>query len=468
MVSIASNWAGDSGRPDGAKTDKIPLRDRYIWALDNEEILLSYAEKPKVNQGWMKADNPWQFLAACFEFKRFRDWQYSFFDDPPDVGLIDSELEKLGVDPYDFESSLECYIDGSNNGSQHLAALTRDEITAPHVNLVPLDLPGDLYKYVGDHVWNTLKARVDKMPKEQVEACNRFIDNLIELKKQIQESLPKSDRRKALIEEVKAFKEKNQAIADIAAPVYWLRITDTKHKRKIVKRNVMTIPYGGTSYGLGQQQIDDARKHGIDLLLHMEHKWGAFLGREVYEDCRVSLRRPMQLLSVFEKAGKAAEERGEFLSWRVPVTNFPVVQHYTEGRVKKTWVQYGPPQGEKLSTGYYSNTMQLNVCYIEDPIPSKGKQSQGASPNAIHSLDAAHLTMTVARADFPITTIHDSFGCLLADMPKLFKLIRRTFVDLYMTDPLTLLMKDIKGDLTNVEFGNLDISLVLDSEYCFC
>lgn len=251
MVSIASNWAGDSGRPDGAKTDKIPLRDRYMWALDNEEILLSYAEKPKVNQGWMNADNPWQFLAACLEFKRFRDWQYSFFDDPPDVGLIDSELEKLGVDPYDFESSLECYIDGSNNGSQHLAALTRDEITAPHVNLVPLDLPGDLYKYVGDHVWKTLKNRVDKMSKEQIEACNRFIDNLIELKKQIHESLPKSDRRKALVEEVQAFKEKNQAIADIAAPVYWLRVTDTKHKRKIVKRNVMTIPYGGTSYGLG-------------------------------------------------------------------------------------------------------------------------------------------------------------------------------------------------------------------------
>ena len=236
LVSIASNWAGSSGRADGAKTDKIPLRDRYLWALDNEEILLSYAEKPKVNQGWMNADNPWQFLAACLEFKRFRDWQYSFFDDYIDAGLIDSELEKIGVDPYDFESSIECYIDGSNNGSQHLAALTRDEVTAPHVNLVPLDLPGDLYKYVGDHVWNTLQERVNKLSKEQVEACNRFIDNLIELKKQIHESLPKSDRRKELVEKVREFKDSNQAIADIAAPVYWLRVTDTKHKRKVVKR----------------------------------------------------------------------------------------------------------------------------------------------------------------------------------------------------------------------------------------
>lgn len=200
----------------------------------------------------------------------------------------------------------------------------------------------------------------------------------------------------------------------------------------------------------------------------MEHKWGAFLGREVYEDCRLSLKRPMQLLSVFEKAGKDAEQRGEFLSWTVPVTNFPVVQYYTEGSVKKLWIQYGPPAGERLNTGYYSNTLQLFICFIEESIPSKGKQAQGASPNAIHSLDAAHLTMTVAQAQFPITTIHDSFGCLLADMPELFKLIRKTFVELYTSDPLTSLSKDIKGDLSNVEFGTLDISLILESEYCFC
>ena len=43
----------------------------------NEEILLSYAENPKVNQGWMSADSPWQFLAACIELKKLREWQYN-------------------------------------------------------------------------------------------------------------------------------------------------------------------------------------------------------------------------------------------------------------------------------------------------------------------------------------------------------------------------------------------------------
>jgi hypothetical protein len=60
----------------------------------------------------------------------------------------------------------------------------------------------------------------------------------------------------------------------------------------------------------------------------MEHKWGAYMGRLIFEDCAVSLERPMKLLRVFEKAGQNAEERDEFLEWRLPITDFPVVQHY--------------------------------------------------------------------------------------------------------------------------------------------
>jgi len=455
LVSIASNWAGDAGRDDGAKTDKIPLKDRALWTIDNEEIILSYAENPKVNQGWMKADKPWQFIAACNELKELRLWQYNH-------GKGDFPYED-----YDYKSHLECYIDGSNNGSQHLSALTRDELTAPHVNLVPVDLPGDLYKYVSDHVWKRLYETVAAMPRKEVHDCEKLIDELIDIKKQINTSEPKSERRKELISKIQSFKDRNRDLLDKSSPVYWLRVHDFKQRRKIVKRNVMTLPYGGTAYGLGEQQIDDARKHGIELLLHMEHKWGAYLGREVFADCRISLRRPMQLLNVFEAAGRKAEAEGRFLSWTVPITNFPVVQNYTEGKVKKIWVQYGPPIGEKNSTGYYNNTLQLAICFIEDVKPSKGKQSQGASPNAIHSLDAAHLALTVHEADFPITTIHDSFGCLLADMPKLYVLIRKTFVELYEADPLYHIMKDIGGDISSVEFGNLDINLILQSEYCF-
>lgn len=230
----------------------------------------------------------------------------------------------------------------------------------------------------------------------------------------------------------------------------------------------MTLPYGGTAYGLGQQQIDDAKKHGIEKLLYLEHRWGSYLGREVYDDCKTSLKRPMRLLSVFEQAGKKAEAENRFLSWNVPVTDFPVVQYYVEGRTKKIWVQYGPPKGERKSTGYYDNTLQLAICFVEDTAPSRNRQAAAASPNCIHSLDAAHLSMTVDACDFPVTTIHDSFGCLLRDMPALFRIVREEFVRLYKSDPLTHLMLQIGGDISSIEIGNLDIELFLDSEYGFC
>lgn len=355
----------------------------------------------------------------------------------------------------------------SNNGSQHLSALTKDEITAPHVNLVPLTFPGDLYNYVGDHVWESINKEMSTLTKAEIKIYENIIDTLTDIKNQIAEAPLKSDRRKELINQILAFKKENKETIKKAAVVFWSRISDKKHKRKIVKRNVMTLPYGGSSYGLGQQQIDDAKKHGIESLLTMEHSWASFLGRAVYEDCKRSLKRPMRLLSIFEKAGSDAEARKEFLKWNVPVTNFPVVQHYTEGKVKKVWVQYGPPIGERISTGYFENTYQVAICFLEDPIYSKHKQSQGASPNAIHSLDAAHLMLTVANSKFNVVTIHDSFGCLLPDMPELFMVVRESFVQLYEAEPLEKLMKDIGGNISGVEIGSLDVKDILDSDYAF-
>ena len=450
-VSIASNWAGDAGREDGAKTDKIPLDDRAEWTLNNEDIIMSYAQDPKENQGWMEADKPWQFLAACLEFKNLRDWQ-TMIEDPDD---------------YSYVSGLEAYIDGTTNGSQHLSALTLDEITAPLVNLLPSDLPGDLYMYVAGHLWDHLGKEVAKMTPKALKSANRVIDSLIGLKMQISLTEPKSDERKELVDQLKEFKAQYKSVIRAAAPVFWLRVKDAKHQRKVVKRGVMTLPYGAKPYGLGEQVITDSRKHGIDLLNYMEHIWGAYAGRELFKICEDCLQRPMRLLSTFEEAGRKKEAKGEFLKWTVPVTNFPVEQYYVEGVVKKTWVPYGPPSGKVLNTGYDKNTLQLKVAYIEHLQPSKYKQSQGAAPNIIHSLDAAHLVMTVCAADYPVTTIHDSFGCLLADMPDLYITVRETFARLYAHDPLTSILQNINMSTADIKRGNLNIIKVIDSEYCF-
>lgn len=450
LLYLANTWAGDAERVDGLKTDKISLRDRVQWAIDHEMDFLDYATAPKTNQGWMTADKPWQFLAACIELRKLREYQTT-------VGNFED---------YSYMTTLVTYIDGSNNGCQHLAALTQDEITAVHVNLVPSDLPGDLYRYIGEHVWKHVNYQASELPPLMREAADIFIDKLIVLKAEINKTDFGSPERADKVEAIKLFKSEHQLVAENAAPVFWRRITDAKHRRKVVKRNTMTLPYGGTAYGLGEQQIKDARKHNIELLMHMEHRWGAYMGRVVFEDCKTSLQKPMQLLSVFENAGAQAESRGEFLKWTVPGTNFPVVQHYTEGSVKKTWVQYGP-KTLKSSTGHDIRELQLNVCFVENQVPSKGKQSQGASPNIIHSLDAAHLAMTVSACSFPVTTIHDSFGALPPHMDELFRVVREQFVELYKLNPLESICRDIGADTSNVSFGSLNISSIINSDFAF-
>ena len=96
MIVIASNWAGTSDRPDKAKTDKIPMEERFKWAKAHEETFLGYAENPRSNDGWMKADKPWQFLAACIELFSMRVWQ----------------AERGDFDNYDYPSCFEGYFDG--------------------------------------------------------------------------------------------------------------------------------------------------------------------------------------------------------------------------------------------------------------------------------------------------------------------------------------------------------------------
>ena len=119
------------------------------------------------------------------------------------------------------------------------------------------------------------------------------------------------------------------------------------------------------------------------------------------------------------------------------------------------------------ASGKSINKLQINVCFKEIQEPSKGKQAMGASPNIIHSLDAAHLMLTVSMCDFEVTTVHDSYGTLFCDMTDLYINVRRAFVRLYQHEPLEHILEQIGGDINAVDRGNLNIRCILDSEYCF-
>src|SRR4051794_15739862 len=75
---------------------------------------------------WLKSEEPWQTLATCIEIRDAR----------------------ASGNPEEFVSHLPIHQDGSCNGLQHYAALGRDYEGAYEVNLVPSEVPLDVYSSV--------------------------------------------------------------------------------------------------------------------------------------------------------------------------------------------------------------------------------------------------------------------------------------------------------------------------------
>ena len=80
------------------------------------------------------------------------------------------------------------------------------------------------------------------------------------------------------------------------------------------------------------------------------------------------------------------------------------------------------------------------------------KQCNGIAPNFIHSLDAAHLMLTINRAlDDGITTFstnHDCYSVLAQDHHTLFDGIRQSMIDCHLRPALETFFQEATVSLT--------------------
>lgn len=116
--------------------DKVTYEDRMAWVREHtEEIRMDAADPARPGALWVKAapnDNPFQFLAFCFEWDSLFAWVAA------------------GNRHQDFQSYLAGGIDGSCNGLQHFSAILRDEVGGAATNLVPAEKPSDIYALVAE------------------------------------------------------------------------------------------------------------------------------------------------------------------------------------------------------------------------------------------------------------------------------------------------------------------------------
>jgi DNA-directed RNA polymerase len=127
------------------KKKKVSFKKRLAWVHQNQQEILEFAADPlRLHRFWTEADQPWLFLAACLEWKRYKE------EGP---GMI---------------SHLPISMDGSCNGYQHLSAMGRDPIGGRATNLIPHeragqgdasidDDPEDMYQRVSDLACECMK-----------------------------------------------------------------------------------------------------------------------------------------------------------------------------------------------------------------------------------------------------------------------------------------------------------------------
>ncbi len=263
--------------------------------------------------------------------------------------------------------------------------------------------------------------------------------------------------------------------------------------RKEAKRSVMTYSYGSKQYGFREQIIEDVMrplkrecsKSGKEFPFSYDDGFRAssYVARLLWDAVVDSVKRPAQLMDwLTASASKVAKTKYEMpdgslqslpVRWTTPL-GFPVLQSYynvTKHRVRSH-------MGGAL--------IYLTLNEETDQICSR-KSSQGMSPNWVHSCDAAHLQLSVARASEvgidgedgieSFSMIHDSFGCHAAELSKFSGVIKRSFVELYDTDDvvhslylelLTQLKPEDREDLDLPPAkGELDYMDTLLSMYSF-
>jgi hypothetical protein len=107
----------DSEGLDDISVDKMTLRDRELWVENNYAKVYMTAMKKTLND----CEKPVAFLAVCIELLNYKENDGHYY------------------------SNLPIPVDGSNNGWQHLGAISKDEQTAGLVGLVPVDIQNDFY-----------------------------------------------------------------------------------------------------------------------------------------------------------------------------------------------------------------------------------------------------------------------------------------------------------------------------------
>jgi DNA-directed RNA polymerase len=288
----------------------------------------------------------------------------------------------------------------------------RDPYLAKKVNLIKTDIPQDLYQFVAD----------------------MMTDKMLEVKS---EDSTKGTWATRFLE-------------------HWGGDID----RSVVKRAVMTDPYGVTFYGIRRY----CKTEGHLDWVGKEEIAGAVVELALFIDgaLKGTLIEANKGKAWLKQVADMASETGNNVEWTTPC-GFKVVHQYYEILTRRSIAKlfdmkelhFGAPDKETID----GSSVNLAI-----------------SPNYIHSLDASHMWSTVERmiqsGINQFSMIHDSYGCPAPDVNLMRAYTNEEFHKMHATPLLSKMRDEVSTTLKlNIpdapDTGVFDINSVLDAEYFF-
>lgn len=326
-----------------------------------------------------------------------------------------------------FVSHLPLFVDGTCNGLQHFAALARCPELAAAINLMPSDKPQDIYAVVAERALGRVrKIAIDEPSSTRGSAARR-----------------------------------------------WLKLLEGTAPRKLAKRMVMVHPYGGTLDAVRQDmhsQLAALDPHNEAFAREERSYATTMMATELRGALLDQLAKPEALLKWLRTCVECVDRWGRKpgIRWRAP-SGWPWAMKYTENKLHQLNVAAAGLQQKISQVGA---STQIN----------RRKQKTAASPNFVHSLDAAAMVfaLNILKAGGRVTgvaAIHDSIGALAADMPDVYDAVREGFVHVYEDhDPVSsfhnAVLEQVRESERHLvpsppEPGDFDIHEVLSSPYFF-
>jgi len=407
---------------DNISVDKMTLNDRAAWTMNNWDLIFSC----KLD---LKAEKPYTFLACCFE------WVV---------------VEATGM------TQLPVAIDGSNNGWQHLGAISKDPETGELVGLTPVQIQKDFYV-------QTAKKLIElAQPDERLSS--------------ILDQMPMKHIRKGISKRGSMTRAYSAGAGKIAENMYFDCKTEDFHEKYGI-----TLSDCNKLARLLVKAIEEVCPGPLQTMSYLQDLAQFQLGRHelkggTNKEYKELKERRSELLSLKDPSD---EELIELNDTSIRLNDFSYELVYGNG---ETVIQWETPSGFKAR--YENYTMvdfkaraRLNGKDVKHVLKTPTDKPDvrgfmcGISPNFIHSMDAAHMALVIADWEGDFGAVHDSFSTHASDVEDLLRKTKQVFIEMYQHDnffdEIRKQLTDNTDDVEQPTLGNLDVEEIENSDYFF-